>query len=112
MTSVYVELGLTALAAMLSPTTLTFSVLALVLSKRPGRTGLWFFSGAFGVTLLIGVVAAFVLGNSAASSGKSGEPPTWVAIFDVVAGASLAVYVVHTLRPRATPSGPLTRSTG
>jgi Sap, sulfolipid-1-addressing protein len=97
-TSVYVELGLTALAAMLSPTTLTFSVLALVLSKRPGRTGLWFFSGAFGVTLLIGVVAAAVLGNSAASSGKSSEPPTWVAIFDVVAGALLIVYVVRTLR--------------
>jgi hypothetical protein len=38
-TSVDVELGLTALAAMLSPTTLTFSVLALVLSKRPARTG-------------------------------------------------------------------------
>ena len=32
MTSVDVELGLTALAAMLSPTTLTFSVLALVLT--------------------------------------------------------------------------------
>ena len=43
MTSVDVELGLTALAAMLSPTTLTFSVLALVLGKRPGRTGFWFF---------------------------------------------------------------------
>ena len=98
MTSVYVELGLTALAAMLSPTTLTFSVLALVLSKRPARTGLWFFSGAFGMTLLIGVVAALVLGNSAASSGKSSEPPTWVAIFDVIAGALLSVYVVHTLR--------------
>jgi hypothetical protein len=38
-TSVDVELGLTALAAMLSPATLTFSVLALVLSKRPARTG-------------------------------------------------------------------------
>lgn len=45
MTSVDVELGLTAVAAMLSPTTLTFCVLALVLSKRPGRTGLWFLSG-------------------------------------------------------------------
>jgi hypothetical protein len=50
------------------------------------------------VTLLIGIVAAFVLGNSAASSGNSSEPPTWVAVFDVVAGALLAVYVVHTLR--------------
>jgi hypothetical protein len=73
-TSVDVELGLTALAAMLSPTTLTFSVLALVLSERPGRTGLWFFLGAFGVTLIIGVVAAFVLGNAAASSTNSSTP--------------------------------------
>jgi Sap, sulfolipid-1-addressing protein len=97
-TSVDVELGLTALAAMLSPTTLTFSVLALVLSDRPGRTGLWFFLGAFGVTLIIGVVAAFVLGNAAASSNNSSEPPTWVAIFDVAAGVLLVVYVVRVLR--------------
>ena len=44
MTSVEVELGLTSLAAMLSPTTLTFSVLALVLRKRPGPTGFWLFT--------------------------------------------------------------------
>ena len=98
MTSVDVELGLTALAAMLSPTTLTFSVLALVLSERPGRTGLWFFLGAFGVTLIIGVVAAFVLGNAAASSDNSSTPPTWVAIVDVVAGVILLIYVVRALR--------------
>jgi hypothetical protein len=97
-TSVEVELGLTALAAMLSPTTLTFSVLALVLSDRPSRTGRLFFLGAFGVTLIIGVVAAFVLGNVAASSNNSSEPPTWVAIFDVAAGALLIVYVVRALR--------------
>jgi hypothetical protein len=97
-TSVYVELGLTSLAAMLSPTTLTFSVLALVLSDRPGRTGLLFFIGAFGLTLLIGVVAAFVVGNAAASSNNSSAPPTWVAIIDVVAGLLLLVYVVHALR--------------
>jgi Sap, sulfolipid-1-addressing protein len=97
-TSVYVELGLTSLAAMLSPTTLTFSVLALVLSDRPGRTGLWFFIGAFGVTLVIGVVAAFVVGNAAASSNGSSTPPTWVAIVDVVAGVLLLVYVVRALR--------------
>jgi uncharacterized membrane protein len=97
-TSVDVELGLTALAAMLSPTTLTFSVLALVLSDRPGRTGLWFFLGAFGLTLIIGVIAAFVLGSAAASPGKSGEPKTWVAIVDVVAGVLLLVYVVRVLR--------------
>jgi hypothetical protein len=36
------ELALTALAAMFSPTTLTFSVLVLVMSKRPLRSGFWF----------------------------------------------------------------------
>jgi hypothetical protein len=98
MTSVDVELGLTALAAMLSPTTLTFTVLALVLAERPGRTGLWFFLGAFGVTLVIGVVAAFVLGDVAAPSKGSSTPPTWVAIIDVVAGALLLLYVARALR--------------
>ena len=98
MTSTDVELGLTAVAAMLSPTTLTFSVLALVLSNRPGRTGLWFFFGAFGLTVIIGIVAAFVLGNAASPSGNSSEPPTWVAIFDVVAGLLLLLYVVRALR--------------
>ena len=97
-TSVDVELGLTALAAMLSPTTLTFSVLALVLSNRPGRTGFWFFAGAFGVTLLIGVVAAFVIGDVAASSGRSNTPPAWVAIIDIVAGVLLLAWVVRVLR--------------
>jgi uncharacterized membrane protein len=96
--SVDVELGLTALAAMLSPTTLTFSVLALVLSDGPGRTGLWFFLGAFGLTLIIGVIAAFVLGSAVASPGNSSEPKTWVAIVDVVAGVLLIVYVVRALR--------------
>jgi uncharacterized membrane protein YeaQ/YmgE (transglycosylase-associated protein family) len=54
--------------------------------------------GAFGVTLIIGVVAAFVLGNAAASSNSSATPPTWVAIIDVVAGALLLAYVVRALR--------------
>jgi len=97
-TSVDVELALTALAAMFSPTTLTFSVLALVLSERPGRTGCWFFVGAFGVTLIIGVVAAFVIGDAASSSNNSTTPPTWVAILDVVAAVSLVLYVVRGLR--------------
>jgi hypothetical protein len=97
-TSVDVELGLTFLAAMLSPTTLTFSVLALVLSDRPGRTGLWFFLGAFGLTLIIGVIAAFALGSAVASPGGSSEPKTWVSIVDVVAGVLLLVWVVRTLR--------------
>jgi hypothetical protein len=97
-TSVDVELGLTALAAMLSPTTLSFTVFALVLGERPLRTGVWFFIGAFGVTLIIGVVAAFALGNAAAPSNSSETPPTWVAIIDVAAGALLLLYVVRALR--------------
>ena len=97
MTSVDVELGLTALAAMLSPTTLSFSVLALVLGDRPLRTGFWFFLGAFGVTLLIGVAAAFVLGNVAAAP-SSGTPPTWVAILDLVLGVLLFAYVARVAR--------------
>jgi hypothetical protein len=96
--SVDVELGLTALAAMLSPTTLSFTVFALVLAERPLRTGVWFFIGAFGVTLIIGIVAAFALGNAAAPSGSSETPPTWVAIIDVVAGGLLLLYVVRALR--------------
>ena len=98
MTSTDVELGLTAVAAMLSPTTLTFSVLALVLSDRPGRTGLWFFLGAFGLTVVIGVVAAVVLGDAASSPKGSSEPPTWVAVFDVVAALLLLFYVIRALR--------------
>jgi Sap-like sulfolipid-1-addressing protein len=98
-TSVDVELALTAVAAMLSPTTLSFTVLALVLGERPGRTGLWFFIGAFGVTVLIGVVAAFALGNAAASERSSSEAlPTWVAILDIVLGVLLLVYVIRALR--------------
>ncbi len=61
------ELALTAVAAMLSPTTLSFSVLALVLGERPLRTGVWFYLGALGATLAVGVLAAFVLGNQAAA---------------------------------------------
>ena len=87
------ELALTALAAMLSPTTLTFSVLVLVLGQRPLRTGLWFYAGALGATLGIGVIAAFVLGNAAADH-TPGTPKTWVAIFDVVAGVLLIAWVV------------------
>jgi len=95
MTSAEVELGLTALGAMLSPTTLSFTVLALVLGERPLRTGLWFFLGAFGVTLIIGVIAAFVLGNAAAPSGSSETPPTAVGIIDIVFGVLLLAYVVR-----------------
>ena len=95
------ELGLIAVAAMLSPTTLSFSVLALVLGERPLRTGLLFYTGALGATLLVGIVAAFVLGDAAASS--SSTPKTWVAIVDVVAAVVIVVYVVGALRRPADP---------
>jgi hypothetical protein len=89
------ELVLVSIAAMLSPTTLTFSVLALVLSKRPIRTGAWFYLGAFAVTILIGIAAAFVLGDVAAPTSSGGQK-TWVSVFDLVAGALLLVYVART----------------
>ena len=91
------ELALTALAAMLSPTTLTFSVLVLVLGDRPFRTGLWFYVGALGATVWIGIVAAFVLGNAAASSTPS-TPKTWVAVLDLLLALGLLALVVVVLR--------------
>ncbi len=96
------EIILTALAAMLSPTTLSFSVLALVLSDRPRRTGWWFYAGALGATLAIGVLAAFVLGNKAASHGTS-TPKTWVCWFDIIAGVALAIWVITLLRKPRNP---------
>jgi hypothetical protein len=91
------ELVLVSLAAMLSPTTLTFSVLVLVVSRRPLRTGIWFYLGALVTTLAIGVLAAFVLGDVAAP-GSGGGRKTWVSVFDLVAGAALLVYVARTWR--------------
>ena len=91
------ELVLVALAAMLSPTTLGFSVLALVLGDRPRRTGLWFYLGALTATLAVGVIAAFVIGDIAASKTPS-QPKTWVAIVDIVAAIALAVWMVRVLR--------------
>ena len=82
---------------MLSPTTLSFSILALVLGDRPRRTGIWFYLGAFGVTLAIGVLAAFVLGDVAASNTPS-EPKTWVAIVDIVAAIVIVVWMIRVLR--------------
>ncbi len=97
------ELVLIALAAMLSPTTLSFSVLALVLGDRPRRTGFLFYLGALGATLAVGVAAAFVLGDAAASQTPS-SPKTWVAVIDVVAGVLLIVWVVRVLRRPADPA--------
>ena len=96
------ELVLVTLAAMMSPTTLTFTVLTLVLGDRPLRTGLWFFLGAAGATLAIGVIAAFVIGDAAATS-QPNEPKTWVAILDVVFAVLLAVFSLRLLR---TPPDP------
>lgn len=95
------ELGLVALAAMLSPTTLSFSVLALVLGDRPLRTGFLFYLGALTATLAVGVVAAFVIGDAAASSTST--PKTWVAVVDVVAAVLLALYVVRMMRRPPNP---------
>lgn len=96
------ELALTALAAMLSPTTLTFSVLVLVLGDRPLRTGFLFYLGALTATLGIGVIAAFVIGDAAASH-TPGSPKTWVAILDVVIGVVLLAWVARVLRRPADP---------
>ena len=97
MSSVYVEFALVSLAAAVSPTTVTFSILSVVLSKHPLRTGIWFWLGAFVITMAIGVAAAFILGDLAAPS-TSGGRKTWVSIFDLVAGALLLVYVARTWR--------------
>ena len=91
-----------ALAAMLSPTTLGFSVLALVLGDHPRRTGLWFYLGALTATLAVGVIAAFVIGDVAASKTPS-QPKTWVAVVDIVAAIVLAVWMVRVLRRPADP---------
>jgi uncharacterized membrane protein len=91
------ELALTALAAMVSPTTLTFSVLALVLGDRPLRTGVWFYLGALGATLAVGVLAAIVLGDVAATHTPS-SPKAWVAVVDIVAAAAIVVVIVVRVR--------------
>jgi hypothetical protein len=97
------ELVLVTLAAMLSPTTLTFSTIVLVVSERPFRTGLWFYLGAVGATLAVGIVAAFVLGDAAASSDPS-TPKTWVAVVDVVAAALILAWVVRRMRQPRDPA--------
>ena len=96
------ELVLVSLAAMLSPLTLMWSVLALVLSKRPLFTGFWFYLGALVATLAVGVAAAFVFGNAAASRHKS-TPKTWVAVVDIIGAILLLVWVVRMLRRPADP---------
>ncbi|MGO9489232.1 MAG: GAP family protein [Solirubrobacteraceae bacterium] len=97
MSSIVGELALVALAAMFSPTTLSVSVLALVLSDRPLRTGLLFYVGALGATLAIGLVAAFVVGDVAHSSHPD-SPKTWVAVVDVVAGVGILAFTLRAVR--------------
>jgi hypothetical protein len=97
------ELVLVTIAAALSPTTLTFSTFVLVVSDRPLRAGFWFYLGALSVTLAIGVVAAFVLGNAAASSHPS-TPKTWVSVFDVVAAGVILAWVVSVMRRPRNPA--------
>jgi Sap, sulfolipid-1-addressing protein len=97
------ELVLVAIAAMLSPTTLSFSIFILVVSDRPLRSGLWFYLGALGATLGIGVVAAFVLGDAAASPDPS-TPKTWVAVVDLVAAVLLLAWVARVLRRPRDPN--------
>ncbi len=102
MSSVITELALVTLGAMLSPTTLSFTVLVLVLGERPLRTGFWFYAGALGATLLVGVVAAFVLGDVAAAP-KPDTPKTWVAVVDVLAAVVVLVFVARFIRRPVNP---------
>jgi uncharacterized membrane protein len=96
------ELVLVSLAAMLSPTTLSFSIFSLVLGDRPFRTGLFFYLGAVTATLAVGIAAAFILGDVAASP-KSSSPKTWVSVFDIVAGVLLLAWVASVLRRPRNP---------
>ena len=88
------ELVLVALAAMLSPTTLGFRFLALVLGTGPGAP-------ACGSTCADrrwrSVIAAFVIGDIAASDTPS-QPKRWVAIVDIVAAIALTVWMIRVLR--------------
>ena len=96
------EIVLVSLAAMCSPTTLSFSVLALVLGDRPLRTGFFFYLGAFTATLAVGIVASFLIGDVAASGTSS--PKTWVAVLDLILGVLVLVYVVVFLRRPRDPA--------
>src|SRR5437763_3616497 len=82
---------------MLSPTTLTFSVLSVVLSEKPLRTAILFYLGAVTATFAIGVLAAVVLGDALADKAPS-TPKTWVAVLDIVLAVLLFGVVVWALR--------------
>jgi hypothetical protein len=106
--SIDVEIALVGLAAMLEPATLLSSVLALAIGRRPLGTGSWFYLGGLAVTLLVGVLAAFVLGNAAAS--HTSTPKTWVSIVTIVAGALVGGYAVRLVR-RPTDAAEIARVT-
>ncbi len=106
--SIDLEIALVGLAAMLEPATLLSSVLALVVGDRPVRTGSWFYLGGLAVTLLLGVLAALVLGNAAAS--RTSTPKTWVSIVTIVAGALVLGYAVRLVR-RPTDAAEMARLT-
>ena len=101
MTYVDIQIALVGLVAMLEPATLASSVLALVLGDRPRRTGVLFYIGGLGATLAVGVLAAFVLGNAAAS--RSSTPKTWVSVFGLIFGVLLLAYVVRSVRRPVDP---------
>src|SRR5262249_57637256 len=61
-----------------------------------------FYAGAFTATLVIGVIAAFVLGDALADR-KPSTPKTWVAILDVVIAVLLLGVVVWVLRRPPSP---------
>jgi hypothetical protein len=50
------------------------------------------------VELGLTALADFVLGDAASPSKGSNTPPTWVGIFDIVAGLLLVAWVVHAVR--------------
>jgi hypothetical protein len=97
-----IELALVGLTAMLEPATLLSSVMALVVGDRPLRSKTANRFGGLGVTLLIGVIAALVVGNVAASDTST--PKTWVSVVTALAGALLLGYAVWLLFHRR--SGP------
>jgi hypothetical protein len=99
--SVDIELALVGLAAMAEPATLLSSSMALVVSDRPLRTGGWFYLGGVATTLFIGVLAAFIVGNKAAS--HTSEPKTWVSIVTLCFGVLLLAYVVRLVRKPPDP---------
>jgi Sap, sulfolipid-1-addressing protein len=99
--SVDIELALVGLAAMAEPATLLSSSMALVVSERPLRTGAWFYLGGVSATMVVGVLAAFLVGNKAASN--TSEPKTWVSIVTLCFGVLLLAYVVRLLRKPPDP---------